>query len=75
MVAHESSGQRWASNGSDESYYQWLPSTWQYAERYAGVWFSADPFRASLRQQTFVFNVYEPAHRLAWPVTVPECGG
>lgn len=82
VVFKESGGQSTASNGVDESYYQWLPTTWQGAQRDVGVSFTPDPFQATLAQQTYVFNLWEPgrypggiSHRGAWPVTVPECGG
>lgn len=60
----------------DFSYYQWLPSTWQGAQRDVGVSFTSDPFAATLAQQTYVFNLWEPVngHRSQWS-TVPGCGG
>jgi hypothetical protein len=74
-VQRESSGNQDASNGVDDSYYQWLPSTWQHAQRVAGVWFTPNPFEATLVQQTIVFNAFEPTDPGAWPETVPACGG
>ncbi len=77
VVMHESTNNRYADNGADESYYQWLPSTWQQAQRDEGVSFSSSPFDATLAEQTFVFNLWEPVggHRSQWPSTVPLCGG
>jgi hypothetical protein len=71
----ESAFDRFAHNGVDQSYYQWLPATWRAAQHLAGVWYSSSPFLATLEQQTRVFRSYEPRHRLAWPRTVPLCGG
>lgn len=63
-------------------------NTWTTAEKAVGVMFTVSPFDATLAQQTYVFNQWESgrytdhttgqqgvSHRLAWPVTVPECGG
>lgn len=55
--------------------YQFTDSTWQSAERAMGVYYSGRACEATEEQQTAVFDSYEPGHRLAWPNTVPECGG
>jgi len=55
-------------------YFQFLPSTWQTAERMAGVWYGPMPTEASFAEQALVFNVYEAVDPGAWPVTVPACG-
>lgn len=81
VATHESTLQQDAWNGNDASYYQWefdaQGNTWVTAERDVGVMFTTSPFLASLEQQTYVFNLWEPVdgHRTQWPVTVPECGG
>ena len=58
----------------DLSYYQWEPSTLATAMSMAGET-PRYPFDASLEEQTKAFRAYEPGHRLAWPNTVPACGG
>ena len=70
----ESDEEKDASNGTDVSFYQWLPSTYDTAARMAG---ESDkyPTEATLQEQTKAFNVYEPTDPEAWPVTVGECGG
>lgn len=74
VVEHESTFNKYASNGVDLSYYQWEPSTYASATRAAGIRY-VYPTDASLREQTLAFRAYEPSHPTAWPVTVPECGG
>ena len=74
MVNAESSGEQDASNGTDVSYYQWLPSTYDTAARMAGEP-ERYPTDASLEEQTRAFRAYEPTDPGAWPLTVPECGG
>jgi hypothetical protein len=72
VVLHESTRERYATNGTDDSYYQWAPLTWQTAQHDVGVAFSTSPFDATLEQQTYVFNLWEPTHSSQWS-TVPEC--
>lgn len=74
VVEHESTFQKDASNGVDFSYYQWEPSTYRSATRMVPERY-VYPTSATLKEQTLAFRAYEPSHRLAWPVTVPECGG
>jgi hypothetical protein len=75
VIRHESTFNRYASNGVDFSYYQWEPATLEAAERAAGVRVYGSPFDAPLSNQTAAFRAYEPGHRTAWPRSVPECGG
>jgi hypothetical protein len=74
IIFHESSGERDASNGSDFSYYQWSPATYNDAARMAGVPERANPEEADLEEQTLAFRAYEPEHPEAWE-TMPLCGG
>jgi hypothetical protein len=64
--------------------FQFEPSTWDEATADMGEdWpLSSDPqdplagsVVATPAEQVAVFDYWEPGHRLAWPVTVPECGG
>lgn len=63
------------NGGGDVSYFQWLPTTFQGAERGAGLWFSADPTQVGFPEQVIVFHYWESKDPGAWPQTVPECGG
>lgn len=74
VVFKESSNNRYASNGTDVSYYQWLPSTYITAARMAGEE-EKYPTEATLEEQTRAFNIYYRYDPDAWPVTAPECGG
>lgn len=72
IVYHESGGNRYASNGSDFSYYQFAPTTFNEAARMAHVRERAIPWEASLEEQTRAFRAYEPTDPGAWE-TMPLC--
>lgn len=72
IIQHESSGSRWAFNGNDYSYYQWLPSTFNQAARMAGVRQRVIPWEADLKEQTLAFRAFEPTDPGAWE-TMPDC--
>jgi hypothetical protein len=74
IVYHESTDNRYASNGNDYSYYQWLPSTFDEAARMAHELERANPEEADLYEQTMAFRAYEPTDPTAWE-TMPDCGG
>ena len=74
IIFYESSGERYASNGRDFSYYQWEPDTFNEAARMAGVRQRANPVEADLREQTLAFRAYWRVDPGAWE-TASLCGG
>lgn len=55
--------------------YQFSYTTWLNVQTMMGVYYASRADLATRKQQTAVFNYYEPKNRLAWPQTVPACGG
>lgn len=55
--------------------YQFDPGTWLAAQAAMGVYYADRADHATQAQQTAVFLFWVAAHRLAWPNTVPACGG
>ena len=72
IIEHESSGERYAMNGENESYYQWSPATWRYAEHVVGHYYSWLARDADLEAQTLTFRRYWPGHESEWS-TAPLC--
>jgi hypothetical protein len=67
IVQHESGGERYAVNaGGDESFYQWSPTTWRYAERVARLSYSWLARDSDLERQTRVFRRYWAGHEGEW---------
>ena len=72
IIVHESDWDRYATNGNDYGWYQFLPATYNDAARMAGVKERTIPWEGTLEEETLAFRALWRVDPEAWE-TAPDC--